>query len=84
MNILPIGMAVLQITLLMCVYKFDTPIVMMQNGEVEKVRQFFSKLYDPSVIDERIQDIKVKGNNISGLDIEDEVDATYGAMCCDP
>ena len=38
MNILPIGMAVLQITLLMCVYKFDTPIVMMQNGEVEKVR----------------------------------------------
>jgi hypothetical protein len=36
------------------------------------------------VIDERIQDIKVKGNNVSGLDIEDEVDATYGAMCCDP
>ena len=43
-----------------------------------------SKLYDPSVIDERIQDIKVKGSNVSGLDIEDEVEATYGAMCCDP
>jgi hypothetical protein len=57
---------------------------MMQRGEVEKVRQFFSKLYDSSVIDERIQDIKVKGNNVSGLDIEDEVDATYAAMCCDP
>lgn len=57
---------------------------MMQRGEVEKVRQFFSKLYDSSVIDERIYDIKSKGNNVSGLDIEDEVDATYAAMCCDP
>lgn len=84
MNILPIGMAVLQISLLMFVYRFDTPIVMMQRGEVDKVRQFFAKLYDPSVIDERIQDIKLKGNNVSGLDIEDDVDETYGAMCCNP
>ena len=74
-------MAVLQISLLMCVYKFDAPILMMQIGEVEKMRRFFSKLYDQSVIDERIQYIKVKENNFSGLDIEDEVDATYGAMC---
>jgi hypothetical protein len=45
----------------MCVYKFDTPIGMKKIGEVEKVRRFFSKLHDQSVIDERIQDIKVKG-----------------------
>ena len=38
MNILPIGMAVLQILLLLFVYKFDTPIVMMQRGDVDKVR----------------------------------------------
>jgi hypothetical protein len=38
MNALPIGMAVLQILLLITVYKFDTPIVMMHRGEVDKVR----------------------------------------------
>ena len=82
MNILPIGMAVLQILLLMFVYKFDTPLVMMQRGDVDKVRQFFSKLYDPAVIDERIQDLNQKGNS-SSLEIEDKADATYKAMCFD-
>ena len=42
---LPILCAVAQLAALLCCFTNDTPIVMMQNKEEEKVHQFMSRLY---------------------------------------
>ena len=55
---LPIVFAVMQILCLSTCFTNDTPIVMMQNKEEMKVREFMTKLYnDDEIINQRIEDL---------------------------
>jgi len=55
LSALPIVCAVTQIICLTCCFTNDTPIVMMQNKEEEKVHKFMARLYnDDTIIQARI------------------------------
>lgn len=81
---MPIALGVIHIFLLLFVYPFDTPNMMKEKNEDMKLRTFFAKLYDPSIIEERIAEINVAaGNDVSDLpDVDD--DKTYKSAFCSP
>ena len=45
---IPIIFASIQLTLLLTVFRFDTPNFLVQNNEDEKLRELFSRLYTSS------------------------------------
>jgi len=54
---LPIVLAVVNICLLIFVFPFDTPTMLKQKGQFEKLNTFMSKIYAPSAVEGVIQEI---------------------------
>lgn len=49
---------------MMSVFKNDTPVVMMENGREQEVREFMVKLYkDETIVDQRVEELRA---NLSG------------------
>ena len=42
---IPIGFSLLQVLLLLCVFKYDTPIFLKQKGRTEDLNIFMNKIY---------------------------------------
>jgi len=55
---LPIVFAVIQLTLLLTVFRYDTPNFLVKNGDDEKLRELFNHLYYSEEVEERIVKIK--------------------------
>lgn len=47
---MPICFALLQMVLMVCIFKYDTPKVLKEKGELNKLRQFLFNIYEPSEI----------------------------------
>ena len=75
--IIPIVFGIIQVLLLLLVFRYDTPQMLKQKNELQKLREFLCKIYDPSVVQDRIDEIQVGGGEggSSGQ-------AGYGAVCC--
>jgi hypothetical protein len=43
---------------MLTVFNYDTPIMIKQKGEYEKLKTFMTKLYHPYVVQEKIDEIK--------------------------
>ena len=80
--VLPVFFSFLQIVLLQTVFKYDTPVVLKQNGEIAKLNEFMKKIYHPHVVQERIDEIAGGGVDISHTD--EVANIGYGAVCCGP
>lgn len=80
MFIIPIILAALQVILLVTVFNFDTPIMIKQSGEYEKLKKLMSNIYHPYVVQEKIDEIGAQNDT----SVEDNGDVSYGEACCGP
>lgn len=53
----PIIVAAVNIGVLMFIYPYDTPIMMKQHGQDEKLKEFLTKLYKPEYVQERLAEL---------------------------
>lgn len=76
------GLSVIQMALMQFVFKYDTPVVLKQNGEYVKLNEFMSKIYHATVVQEKIDEIQAGG--VDTTHAEDIGNIGYGAVCCNP
>ena len=55
---IPIGLSVLQVFLLVTVFRYDTPVFLKLKGEHIKLNEIMSKIYHPYVVQERIAELE--------------------------
>jgi len=48
--LIPIVLAFVQVILMICAFPFDTPVMLKQKQEYEKLRRFMSKIYNSYVV----------------------------------
>ena len=55
---IPIVFSLIQICLLCCVFRYDTPVFMKQKGQHAKIKELFLKIYDSKhIVDLKIEEI---------------------------
>jgi hypothetical protein len=78
LQFLPIVLATFQMTLMMTKFKFDTPVIMKCNNEIENLESFMNMLYlNWECVDEKITEI-------GGGDGQEEESITFSQAFCDP
>jgi len=77
--VVPLGIAAVQLALMVFVFKFDTPAVMKQRGELEKLREVMGKIYVPAAVQSRIDEIGGDENETGGVK-----QITYGDIFTNP
>ena len=81
---IPMALAAAQIVLMVFIYPYDTPVMLKQNGRHEKLREFMCKIYNPYVVQERIDEIAVGNLDNTELGGMKDYDIGYSAVCCSP
>jgi len=79
---IPIVISLLQLGLLLTVFRYDTPNFLVQNGDDVKLRQLFSHIYHPDVVEERIVKIKEDLKPANSGDMYESV--SYYDVCFGP
>mmetsp|Transcript_4745 Transcript_4745/g.8115 ORF Transcript_4745/g.8115 Transcript_4745/m.8115 type:complete len:357 (-) Transcript_4745:224-1294(-) len=88
---IPIGFAVLQILLMVTIFKYDTPHALKEKGDFKNLSLFMKKLYKPAEVQKRIDLISVEEKRKDTLrshhmmmaeDSSKEQKMTYGRVCC--
>lgn len=83
--LIPFSISLLQMCLLLFVYRFDTPAFMKAKGDDEKLREVLAKIYKPEAIQGVIDEINVEGKKDDGeADEDDKGKQTYRDICCNP
>lgn len=78
-------MGVLQTLLLLFVFTSETPIVLKERQQYEKLRLFLAKIYHPYAVQEKIDEIQEDGAGNGGmLDNQEEEDKGYSTVFCSP
>lgn len=81
-QIIPMAMAVLQILLMFTCYRSDTPVVMCQQGQEEKLAEFFTKMYnDDAIREDRLSELR---QQVSGGGDDEGNTVSYGQALCGP
>ena len=75
----PILFATLQILLFVCVFNYDTPVIMKQKGDFIKLSELMKKMYIPMHVEERINAIDGAVNRKKKGTIKT---VTYKQVCC--
>jgi len=65
---LPILIALVQVSLLATKFTYDTPKALKQNGMNEKLNEMMSKIYDESIVKERIANIIIEDTSAGKTD----------------
>lgn len=76
--LLPIAFQILQVTLMLLVFPYSTPVELKQAGAHEKLMEFMNKLYEKEVVNQRIAAIKTNEGS------DNKAEATYAETFCDP
>jgi len=79
---IPIVISLLQLGLLLTVFRYDTPNFLVQNGDDAKLRQLFEHIYHADVVEERIANIKEDLKPANSGDVHESVsyyDVCFGA-----
>jgi len=59
--LLPVALSIVQLALMQFVFNYDTPLMLKQKGEYVKLNEFLTKIYHPTVVQERIDEINAGG-----------------------
>ena len=68
--------------MMITVFNYDTPIMIKQSGEYEKLKKLMSNIYHPYVVQEKIDEIGAQ--NETSVEGEGDGDVGYGQACCSP
>lgn len=77
----PIILSMIQMSLLMFVFNYDTPKILKESGDDTKLREFLLKIYKPYAIQEVIDSIVVSNE---GAQVGNDSGTGYKAVCCHP
>lgn len=75
---LPLAVAAIQVLLLLFVFPYETPKVLKQNKQFGKLNSLMNKIYDNSLVPEKITEIVVES------DSKESSSPTYGETLCHP
>lgn len=75
---IPLFFAAVQVLLLFFVFPYDTPYVLKQRGETEKLNTLMNNIYST---EERAAE---RTSFIITVNEDDQNDMSYGTLCCDP
>lgn len=85
----PAVVAVLQLLLLLTVFRIDTPIFYHQKGDAQKMREALKYVYKPYAIENKADEI-LQGGSPTAADGNEEGEAQeaenvgYQDICCNP
>jgi hypothetical protein len=79
MFLIPVGVAVINILLLVFVFPYETPLFLKQKGHYKKLNTIMSKIYKSDMV-------RYKIDEIQGGDGEDNsaFNVSYGDLFCSP
>ena len=82
---IPIALSILQIFLLVTIFRYDTPVFLKLKGDNVRLNELMSKIYHPYVVQERIAELEGE-EQLDGVSANnaDEDNISYGKVCCDP
>lgn len=55
---IPIGFSILQILLMLTIYRYDTPVFLNQKKNHNDLKEFLGKIYTPYVVQEKIEELQ--------------------------
>lgn len=76
----PIILSIVQVSLLVFVFNYDTPKTLKERGDETKLREVLLKIYKPYAVQE-VMDSMVVVNDAKG---SREEDTGYKSICCNP
>lgn len=81
---IPLVSAVLQSLLLLTAFNFETPEVLKQRKQYETLRRVFAKIFHPSAVQEKIDELLDDGPAEGVLDNQEEEDKGFKAIFFSP
>ena len=73
MFLIPIVISLLNIFLLICVYPYDTPPILKMRGDYQRLNEFMGKLYQPYIVQQKIDEIAAGGLDTTDADMAHNV-----------
>ena len=55
--LLPVALSVVQILMMLTVFKHDTPVMLKKSGDYQQLRVFMNKIYPNELVDAMIREI---------------------------
>lgn len=66
---IPMALAVVQMVLLIFVFRYDTPVVLHKSGQYQRLREFFEHIYSPALIQSRIDQVAMVTQSSDSIDV---------------
>lgn len=83
--LIPVGVAALQLLLLLTIYRIDTPVYYNQKGDMASMRRALGYVYKPHAIEHKVNELLHRDENTLTDENQDEQDeVTYHDICCNP
>jgi len=81
---IPIGFSILQIVLMLTIFRYDTPVFLNQKGETDTLRIFLGKIYKAGEVQKRYDELaNPDNNNASVVDNLPQKSIGYKTVCFD-